>query len=214
MIPGYISVLLLLIVSILWATGWKDVFAPHMRTGWTVTITLAIAALLIFPLWSSPFSSEPAVQIHASAWLLMAVCAVLLWRSAKEGQRGYLMLCTLMLAIVWGSARSLYSHETMFYWMDPVWDMPLLAGLLCGAFTSDSRHQLVLVVWGAALGDFVEALFRDGVIQARIGSWEWWDSVTIAFCSAVAVTVLLRAGRAIGSRIGAVWLHLRGGRSS
>ncbi|RJE90022.1 hypothetical protein D3P07_07335 [Paenibacillus sp. 1011MAR3C5] len=214
MIPGYISVLLLLIVSILWATGWKDVFAPRMRTGWAVAVTLAIALLLMFPLWSSPLHNKPAIQIHASVWLLLTVCAILLWRSVQDGQRGYLMLCALMLAIVWGSARSLYSHETMFYWMDPLWDMPLLAGLLCGAFTSDSRHQLVLVAWGAALGSFVEVLFRGDVIQTRIGSWEWWDSVAIACCSAVAVTVLLRAGRAIGSRIGAAWLHLRGGRSS
>lgn len=214
MIPGYISILLLLIVSILWATGWREVLVPNMRTGWTAAIALAIAALLIFPLWTSPIASEPAVQVHVSAWLLLAASAILLWRTAQDSQRGYLMLCALMLAIVWGSARSLYSHETMFYWMDPLWDMPLLAGLLCGAFTSDSRHQLVLVAWGAAWGEFIVAMFREGAVHARIGSWEWWDSVAIAFCSAVAVTVLLRAARAIGAWISAAWLNLRGGRSS
>lgn len=214
MIPGYMCVLLLLIVSILWATGWKDFLTPNVRTGWAAVITLMIAATLGFPLWFSPFLSEPGIQIHASAWLLLGACAIVLWRTAKEGQRGYLILCATMLAVVWGSARSLYSHEAMFYWIDPFWDTPVLAGLLCGAFTSDSRHQLVLVAWGAALGNFLEALLRTGSIQTRIGSWEWWDSVAIAVCSAIAVAILMRSGRSIVSRIGAAWLSIKGGRSS
>ncbi|REK77271.1 hypothetical protein [Paenibacillus paeoniae] len=214
MIPGYISVLLLLIVSILWATGWRDFLAPNIRTGWAVTVTLAIAVMLMFPIWFSPLASEPDIQIHASAVLMLAVSSIMLWRSARDGGMGYFMLCALMLAIVWGSAKSLYSHETMFYWLDPIWDMPVWGGILCSAFTSEGRNQLVLVAWGAALGDFVEALLRDGSLHASIGSLAWWDSVMIAFCSAVAATILLRIGRAVGGRISAAWFYLRGGRSS
>lgn len=216
MIPGYMSVLLMLIVFILWVTGWKQLLAPSVRTGPAIILTATIAFMLAVPIsmWISPLKSFPGFRIHAAACLLLVVSAVIVWRTAQEGQRAYLVLCALMLAIVWGSAHSLYSHEAMFYWIDPSWDAPLLVGVLCGAFSSNDTHQIGIVAWGAAIGECVEAVLRSGGFEASIGSWAWWDGFVIALCTAAAVTILVRAVRVIAGKLGEAWMQMRGGRSS
>ncbi|MCR2803034.1 YphA family membrane protein [Paenibacillus soyae] len=216
MIPGYVCALLLLIVSILWATGWKAAFAPRVSTSWTIAVLGIIAILLMFPLWITPIARLAEIKIHAAVCVLLLCGSGSFWRRPAHGQRLYILSCAIMLAIVWGSARSLYSHESMFYFVHPDWDAPLLSGILCGAFTSDIRHQFSIVVWGAAVSEAVQwFLMERGTSPLYlIGEWAWWDGVAVALCAAVLFTAVSRAARTGIVKLGAVWLRqLRGGKS-
>lgn len=215
MVPGYLCILFLFIFCILWATGWKPIFAPNVRTGWALTLTGLILCTLMVPIWITPIAKFPGFHIHASVCLLLvsSVTAVLL--SAKHGQAFFLVLCAVMLAVVWGSTRSLYAHESFLHWLSPTLDAPLLAGLLCGVFTTDSNHQLAIMAWGAAIGECMAALLQEGgTFQVQIGSWAWWDGFAIAICATFALGAAGRALRGMISKLGAVWLQQRGGRSS
>ncbi len=70
--------------------------------------------------------------------------------------KGYLLLCAVMIAVIWGFIRKMYSYDPIFHWVDPSWDAPLLCGMFCGAFTSQVKHQFGMIVWGAVLGEIAE----------------------------------------------------------
>lgn len=213
MIPGYVCALLLLIISILWATGWKTAIAPAVSTRWTLVVAGIIALPLMFPTWIMPPTRYTEIKIHVAVCMLLICTATSVWRR-QDGQRFYILSCVLMLAIVWGSARSLYSHESMFYFLHPDWDAPLLGGLLCGAFTSDVRHQFAIVAWGAALSEVVQNILADGSAVQLIGTWAWWDGVAVALCAAVLFTIVTSTLRRWMVKLGTVWhRQLRGGKS-
>lgn len=214
MMPGYLCALLLFIVCILWATGWKPVLAPNVKTGWALLLAGTTIISLIYPHWITPFAKYPGFTIHGAVCLLLISSVIAGLVTAKQGQILYLLLCSSMLAVVWGSTRTLYAHESVLYWLNPSLDAPLLAGLLSSVFSSDSNHQLAITIWGAAAGESMAAILQDGAFQAQIGSWAWWDGLTIAICTAFALSAAGRMLRGMISKLGAVWLQQRGGRSS
>lgn len=212
MTPGYVSLLFFFIMCILMATDWKPLIAPAIRSGHAFIFLVAVGCALLFPLWIAPFDGYPQVRIHAAACLLLAVAVK--WSLGVKGLRSYMFFCSLMLGIVWGTARSLYSYESMFYWLSPTWDAPLLGGLLCGAFASDVKQQLGLIGLGAAVEEIVAATFREGSLRIDIGALYWWDGVSIALASAIAITLVMKAIRRTLIKLGASWLGLKGGGSS
>lgn len=214
MMPGYLCALLLFMVCILLATGWKPVLAPNIHSGWMLLLAGLTFTAFLYPIWVTPLANYPGFTIHAAVCLLLVSSAIAGAVSANKGQFFYLILCSLMLAVVWGSTRTLYVHESVLYWLNPSLDAPLLAGVLCSVFSSDSNHQLAITIWGAAAGECMASMLQEGAFQAQIGSWTWWDGLAIAICTALALTAAGRGLRGMISKLGAVWLQQRGGRSS
>ncbi|GKU79562.1 hypothetical protein [Paenibacillus sp. L3-i20] len=214
MIPGYLTVLLMLNVYILFATGWKSVFAADIRTDLFFSVTAIMACSLLFPLWWAPFKDVLNLKIHGAACLLLSISAIIVWRSKESGVRGYLLLCILMLAMIMGSIKSLYSIETMFHWFESSWNASLIGGLICGIFTTEIKHQLAILTWGAALGEGLEAFFREGTYHVAIGTLSWWDGLLVALCIAVSFSLMKRVVRRGKLKLSAAWLQLKGGRSS
>ncbi|MBH5317978.1 hypothetical protein I6N90_09190 [Paenibacillus sp. GSMTC-2017] len=214
MIPGYFTVLLQLIMCILLVTGWKSVFAPSIRTGSFFLLILVITVLLLFPLWWMPLQDSPNVKIHAAVCFLLIVSTVIIWRGGQGGSRSYLLLCILMLTLILGSVKSLYSIEAMFHWYQSSWNAPLMGGLICGAFTSDCKHQFAIIAWGTALGEGIEAVFQEGIYQVTVGTLSFWDGFWLALSIAISFTLVIKLMRAGITRLNAIWLHLKGERSS
>ncbi|MEK3881473.1 hypothetical protein [Paenibacillus sp. PL2-23] len=219
MISGYVCAIVIIIVSILWVTGWRETIAPNVSTREVLFCAglLALAAMPL-PLWFSPLPSMPDVQLHASASLLLLGGLFVISRKGFEGYRSYIGSCAIMVGMVWGSVRGLYAHETMFYVFHPDWDAPLLGGLLCGAFASERKQQFVIVTWGGALSAVVQRLL-EGSGLASIGAWPWWDGVAAALSAAVTFTIVSRAIRRCLVKLGAAgwlgWLRqLKGDKSS
>ncbi|MDQ6418253.1 hypothetical protein RB620_02265 [Paenibacillus sp. LHD-117] len=212
MIPGYLSVWLALVITILFATGWKPYIAPKLRSATAVVMTCAMAAAALYRFWWMPFPRYPFVNLHGAVLVLLAASLIALAFKDNKGHRGYLVLCIFMLAIIWGSIRSLYTHDPVLYWLEPCWDAPLLCGLLCCIFTMNIRYQAGALLWCAVFGDAISAWLENGAYTALIGSLNWWDSYSLALSAACCSTLAIRCVRYAGAIVGRTWVGIRGGR--
>ncbi|OMF35180.1 hypothetical protein BK133_10720 [Paenibacillus sp. FSL H8-0548] len=212
---GYMSFWIMSILFILIATGWKPYIAPDLSSWFLkVLIGIGMLALLNIPLWWSPSTGHVQVMLHATIGLLLLV-SIPAFKATKDfAYIGYLMLCTLMIAAIWGFTRKIYSYDPVFYLMDPSWDAPLLAGMFCGAFTAQFKQQCGLLIWGAVLGEAFNSALQAGGYLAHIGSLAWWDSFWIAIAAARIFSLLFKTIRLSISKLNHMLLHIRGGRSS
>lgn len=212
--PGYMSLWIIIVFLILMATGWKPSFAPDMNRRTMTILGIVIAALLPVSLWWSQPSYDVHFELHVSVSLLL-FASLLTYKGDEElSYKGYLVLCTIMIAAIWGFIRKMYSLDPVFYWIDPAWDAPLLAGVLCGAFTSQAKHQFGMIVWSAVLGEVLHAALQPNNYTALIGSLSWWDSFWIAFATARMFSLIVKLARISFSKLYGLLWYLRGGRSS
>ncbi|WP_456238766.1 YphA family membrane protein [Paenibacillus alkaliterrae] len=208
------SIWIMVIMATLVATGWKPYVAPDISKRTIGLLGILIAVLLPSSIWWSPMPAVVQVQLHVTVCLLLLSTFFLLRGSENWSYRGYLVLCAFMIAVIWGSIRKIYIYDPVFYWLDPSWDAPIIGGLLCGAFTSEAKHQFGLIIWGAVLGECLNAVLQSGAYTAQIGSLSWWDSFWIAIASARLFSLLLKLIRMTISKLGIMLWHIKGGRSS
>lgn len=213
--PGFMSIWIMSITFVLIATGWKSYLAPEISARRMALLVIVMVMLLGMPLWWSPFPEYLHLEIQISVCLLLFIGSVLSYKSSEQASYlGYLILCTLMISIIWGFIRKMYSYDPVFYWLGPSWDAPLLAGIFCGAFTSQVKHQFGMMVWGAVLGETVNTVLQSGLYTAQIGHSRWWDSFWIAIAAARLFSLLLKAIRLGISKLSIKLWHIKGGRSS
>ncbi|WP_054024358.1 hypothetical protein [Bacillus sp. FJAT-28004] len=212
--PGYMSIWIMIIMFILIVTGWKPYLAPDISRRMLSLLGIAIIALLSVSFWLKPFQGHIQVELHISICLLLVVGILGFVNKEDWSYIGYLILCTLMLAVIWGFIRKMYSFDPVFHWFDPSWDAPLLCGIFCGAFTSNVKHQFGMIVWGAVLGETLNAALQVGAYTAHIGNLAWWDSFWIAMATAMLCRMLLKSVRIGFSKLSIILWHLKGGRPS
>ncbi|MCA0754436.1 hypothetical protein KP806_05195 [Paenibacillus sp. N4] len=212
--PGFISLWLLLIWLVLLATGWKPFLFPEVTRRRMLTYGLIGLLLLPTPIWLTAVLAGAHIELHAAVCVLLAAAMAALLRFEGWSLRGYLALSAVMTAVVWGFVRKIYSYDPVFYWLDPNWDAPLAAGVLCGAFSSEVRHQGVILIWGAALSELLLALLHKDIPSVRIGSLSWWDGFLIAFSAARLISILVRGAKTAMSKAGTFFWHSRGGGSA
>nr|WP_156889583.1 hypothetical protein [Paenibacillus harenae] len=154
------------------------------------------------------------IEIHVSVCMLL-IASLFAFKGDEEwSYKGYLVLCTLMIAVIWGFVRKIYSFDPVFYWLGPNWDAPMLGGLLCGAFSASSKHQYAMIIWGAVLGECLNAMLQSHGYTAFVGSLSWWDGFWIAIATARLFTLLLKLFRVSLAKLSLMLWHIRGGRSS
>lgn len=200
--PGYIAIWIIICAVILFSTGWKPLIAPGVNRRSFVLLLVAVIALLPFPLWSSVMPQFPNLELHAAVYLLLIAGGATLLRSKEEwSYKGYMLLCIAMIALIWGTIRRIYSVDPVFYWLEPTLDTPLLAGALVGAFASRTELQFGILIWGAALGEMINAVLQGSDLMARIGSVSWWDSFCMAMAAAFFCSQLLKLARTAFAKV-------------
>ncbi|WP_169081835.1 hypothetical protein [Paenibacillus sp. PL91] len=212
--PGFITLWIVLILFILIATGWKSYLIPEISRRTLAIFGIAMALLLNMSIWWSPFSEHLQVEVHVSVCFLIVSSLVAYKGSEEWSYIGYLILCTLMIAVIWGFIRKMYSFDPVFYWIDPSWDGPLLTGIFCGAFTSQVKHQFGMIVWGAVLGETLNVLLQSGMYATQLGSLTWWDSFWIALAAARVFSLLLKSIRIGTAKLSVMLWQMKGGRPS
>lgn len=212
--PGYMSLLIMIIMLILIATGWKPYLAPDISRRTMALLGILIIASMPFSIWWSPLPDYIQIKLHVSVCLLLLASLFTFKGSEDWSYKGYLALCTLMIAVIWGCVRKIYSYDPVFYWIDPIGDAPITAGLLCGAFTAQTKHQLSMIIWGAVLGETLNTVLQAGTYAVFIGSLSWWDSFWIAVATARLFSLLLKAIRRGLTKLSVVLWYIKGGRSS
>lgn len=212
--PGYMSIWIMCIMFILIATGWKPYLAPDISRRTMILLGIIMVVLLPLSFWWSPLPEHVQAELHVSVCLLLVISLLTCHGFEEWRYKGYLILCAIMIAVIWGFIRKMYSYDPVFYWIGPSWDAPLLGGLLCGAFSSRVKHQFGMIIWGAVLGETLNAFLQSGTYTALIGSLSWWDSFWIAFATARLSSLMLRGIRIGASKLSGMLWHIRGGRSS
>ncbi|OBZ17810.1 hypothetical protein [Bacillus sp. FJAT-26390] len=212
--PGFMSLWIVLILFILIATGWKPYLAPEISRRTLAILGIVMVLLLSLSIWWSPFSEHIQVELHVSVCFLMLVSLLSYKGSDDWSYIGYLILCTMMIAVIWGFIRKMYSFDPIFHWVGPSWDAPLLTGIFCGAFTSQAKHQCGMLVWGAVLGETLNAHLQSRAYTAHLGSLSWWDSFWIALAAARLFSLLLKTIRIGTSKLSLMLMQIKGGRPS
>ncbi|MHA6483870.1 YphA family membrane protein [Paenibacillus sp. strain BS8-2] len=210
--PGYITVWMVLIIIILFATGWKPYLAPRVKAPTMFLLFIATTITLFVDYWWLLPADLPAAAIH-SGTALWLVASLIAWvDNSNSGERGYLFICVLMLAIIWGSIRSLFAQDPVLYWIEPSWNAPLLCGLLSCMFTTNIRYQAASLLWSAVLGDVISAWLDKRISPLQIGSASWWDSLCIAIAVACCGAISIHLVRRVLAMAGRTWITLRDGR--
>lgn len=212
MISGYMTVWFVLIVVILFATGWKPYLAPKLGTPVILGIVAAIGWAAYAGYWLTPFNALPTLRLHGAAAVLLLASLAAWAGKSNRGERGFLLICAFMLAIIWGSISSLYTHDPVLYWLEPGWNSPLLCGLLCCVFTTNIRYQAGALLWSSTLGDVIGAWLDNGVNPMAIGSANWWDSLCLSIATACCGAITIHIVRQVFAAAGRVRIGLRRGR--
>lgn len=212
--PGFMAIWIVLIMIILMATGWKDYVAPDISRRMMVAAVISMVIALASSLWLLPFHVF-GIEIHVGVCVLLFLALSSLYNGTESwGHVTYLLVCMLMIAVIWGFVRKMYSYDPVFYWINPNWDAPLLAGLFCGAFASKANQQFAMISGGAVIGEIFNAFLQTGGYMGYIGELRWWDSFWIAFATARIFSILLKALRVAGTKLQEMLWQIRGGRSS
>nr|WP_139230830.1 hypothetical protein [Paenibacillus catalpae] len=197
---------------ILMTTGWSDFVGLSVKNRKWVLLALAICAAL--QLIEETFQIG-AVHIHvfAGTILLMVISLLAMRGPLVWDSRGYLLICALLAGMIWGSVRKMYSVDPVFFWLDPLLDGPIVAGVLASAFSTKGQHQFTVLLFAGAAAELVHALLQKGVYEASIGSLQWWDSLWIAFAAARIISLLFLTVRTGVVRFIAIPWRNKGGSS-
>lgn len=199
-------------VYILMTTGWSDFVGLAVKRKKWVLIAMAVCAVLQ-PIQETFRLGSIQIHVFAGTILLMLISLLAMRGPLVWDSRGYLLICALLAGMIWGSVRKMYSVDPVFFWLDPLLDGPVVAGLLAAAFSSKGQHQLTVLLYAGAAAELVHALLQRGVYEASVGSLQWWDSIWIAFVAARLISLLFLVVRTGLARFIAIPWRNKGGSS-
>lgn len=210
---GYISIWIMLMLFILMTTGWSDLVGLSAKNWKWILLALAVCAVLQ-PIRETFRFGNVQIHLFAGTVLLMLIALLAMRGPLVWDSRGYLLICALLAGLIWGSVRKMYSVDPVFFWLDPLLDGPVVAGLLAAAFSTKGQHQFTVLLFAGAAAELVHALLQRGVYEASIGSLQWWDSLWIAFAAARMISLVFQAVRTGVVRFIAIPWRNKGGSSS
>ncbi|QAY66180.1 YphA family membrane protein [Paenibacillus protaetiae] len=187
--PGFISLLILIAAGILLSTGWGTVFFPGVSG--RAAAAAGVGCGLLQLVYGTFMLGHIHIEYYGGVFALLLLSSAVFRSEKPVTQTGYLMLCAFIVGIIWGSVKQIYYADPVFYWVHPVWDAPLLGGLLASAFVSKLAHQFALLVWSAIWSEITGAALSTLGYTASIGSLAWWDGLLISLAAARTVTAVL-----------------------
>ncbi|WP_284239789.1 YphA family membrane protein [Paenibacillus glycanilyticus] len=189
---GYISIWIMLMAFILMATGWSCLVGLTVKNGKWLVVTIAVCAALQ-PVRETFRLGNMAIHVYAGTILLMLIMLLVMSGPVVWDSRGYLLVCALLAGMIWGCLRKMYSVDPVFFWLDPLLDGPIAAGVLAAAFSTKGQHQFTVLLYAGAIAELVHAMLQRGSYEASIGSLQWWDSLWIAFAATRVVSLVFQA---------------------
>jgi|GEM_PF-4398792 len=194
MIDGYVTVMALLSLAVLLATGWaSDLLGAEPRG--PLLAVLGLSVLLM------PFTLRLGGQpVSPAAIPLLALACRRLMRVRPTIQALWLQAAGLLLLSLWlWAERHGALHPSSSVFVRGGWDGPLLCGIAgaLAARRSGGRAALLTAVAGAA--ELVAACTGSGAAAAF--GWGWWDKLTLALLSGHAAAACLRLAAAAAVRL-------------
>jgi len=193
MIDGYVTVMALLSLVVLLATGWtRDLLGAEPRGPLLAVLGLSI---LLMP-FTLRLGGQP---VSPAAIPLLALACRRLIRVRPTIQALWLQAAGLLLLSLWlWAERHGALHPSSSVFVRGGWDGPLLCGIAAAlvARRSGCRAALLTAVAGAA--ELVSAC--TGGAAAAFG-WGWWDKLTLALLSGHAADAFLRLAAAAAGRL-------------
>ncbi|MFD2672875.1 YphA family membrane protein [Marinicrinis sediminis] len=193
MLAGYMSHLLVLIMGILLATGWKEeLFGRTLRRSW---LMLGLA------LWVALVHVHVPLGKYACslAWFLL-VAGLMIYRSKQRifERRGHGLLISLIIAAVLLLYDQLVYLEPRFFLLHPRYDASLLLGMCILLFTRSPMQQLTIVTLSLTVFQFAQTAFHP--IESPpvpIGDTVFFDQWLLVFILCRTVSILMERGHGI-----------------
>lgn len=197
--PGFISLLIIVISGILICTGWNAELLGGIRI--RNVVLLGFGCLLCHRIAVAFPALEHTIVIRGDALVALAATRFCVRDGRTAGLAGYLLLCAFIVAMIWGSLREIYRADPVFYWLHPVWDAPLLSGMLAAAFTPKVKQQYAMLVWSAFLAEWISFALSGTSRSLSWGAFDWWDGLLISLAAARGTSLLFVWSRAAISRL-------------
>ncbi|RXZ76883.1 hypothetical protein EBB07_31770 [Paenibacillaceae bacterium] len=175
---GYIAIWIIVVASVLMATGWRTM----------VTGNLSLRELMVFGTGALALYGIP-IPIGSLAIGLSALWAVL-WAVTLliQSQNGYkavnLFTGSILLAVVLFWIRQMYLLDPVFIIVHPQFDAALAAGLCTGLMALRIKEQFILLVLAFAGAEAFLQLLHGTTGQVQIGGAAWWDNLLFALLCA------------------------------
>ncbi|MFC4777542.1 hypothetical protein ACFO9Q_12160 [Paenibacillus sp. GCM10023252] len=209
---GYLSLWILIIAVILIVTGWREQVVGHSKL-WLVAAAAGFSLMLQHEVVTIQSGLHGIINIHLS---IIGVLIVVAAAARGTRQAASLLLCvvsSLLVGIIWGSVRIMYSYDPVLYVFHPTWDGPLIGGLLTAAFTTKVPNQAAIIGAGALAADALAIIWLPDGNPYTIGHLSWWDTCILAYATARAASAGGRLVSIAAVRLRTSLTNNRGGQS-
>jgi hypothetical protein len=203
--PGYLSLLLLSITLVLFASGWKDLYLrsiSHKR------ILLFFIAWLVL---SGLSISINHIKINMDYLLVACVSICILVMAKGFIHKLHLLSIGLLLGSFHFLLQEILTTDPVMVTLKPEWDTALFLALLTIVLQRGELEQIACLSIGFLMGDFYNGFVHKATAPLYFGSSafqdEWWLSVFAARTTAI---VLQSAHKGCKSVIRS-WQEWKGG---
>ncbi|MFD0694854.1 hypothetical protein ACFQZT_12180 [Paenibacillus sp. GCM10027628] len=202
---GYLSLILLCITLILFASGWKELYVRSISHK---------GILLFFAAWLTLSHITIRIghlQVHLVYLWILCICIGILYVT-----RGFIhKLHLLSIGLLLGSLHFLLQQLLQ---MDPIlivgsseWDTALLLAVVVTVLQRSELEQIAAISLGYLLGDLYQAGIHQEVGAQRLGSPHFQDQWWLSVFAARTMTIVLQAVYNGCRLIIRSWMERKGG---
>lgn len=176
---GFMTIWLLTIGMILYATGWERQASEGISSR---MLAILIGGLLLLQTLELPVGAG--LTVKGSVVLFLAIVIVSVVMDNPGMQLVFVLASSLFAGLVWMWIRFMYAVDPVFIVLAPGWDGALAAGILAGAMVERFRSQLLTIVLASVMAVIVELVRSFSHAEPfTLGALAWWDGLAVAFAA-------------------------------
>jgi hypothetical protein len=203
--PGYLSLVLLCITLILFASGWKEIYIRSISHKWLLLFFIGWLACLPFSL------TLDGIRFHLVCFWVLAVTFIIFFRSQGFLHRFHLLCISLLLGSFHFLFREIVAMDPIMMVAKPEVDAALLLALAVILTERRALEQIACLSLGILIGDLYKAHMHPSSTFYEFGGPSFQDEWWLSVFAARTVTVMFQSTMA-GCKVAVKgWLGRKGG---
>jgi hypothetical protein len=186
--PGYVSYVLLCIISVLCASGWKN---ELLKEASNRAILLFVCAWLVLSSVSIPAVDD--LKINLSAFMVLGCILWSLWTVRGAVNRLHLASVGLLLASVSYALQIIQRLDPILFLADPGLEQAVLVGLIAAAALSTSAEQLGAISLGLLVSEIMYGYATSGLFAFELAGKGFHDRYWMTLAAVRMFSLLFRS---------------------
>jgi hypothetical protein len=186
--PGYVSYVLLCIIAVLCASGWKDELLKEASNraifvflcGWAVLSSVSVA-------WVDD------LVVNLSAIMILICVIWSFWMIAGAVNRLHVASVGLLLASVAYGLQIIQRLDPILFLADPSFEQAILVGLIAAAALSTSAEQLGAIALGLLISDIMYGIVTQDLFAFELAGKGFQDRFWMCLAAVRLLSLLFRS---------------------